>query len=58
MIPLFSFHEKVLINDLNKFDIEDNTIKRKENIIGFIESKDSNTSLSIQYHTPDRPKKK
>ena len=56
-IPPFSFYEEIILSDLDKFKVSnDSVITKKETVIGSLKKEDSKTILSIQYHSPERPK--
>lgn len=56
-IPPFSFYEEIILSDLEKFNIKnDSVITKKETVIGSLKKQDTKTILSIEYHSPERPK--
>ncbi len=53
----FNFKQEVLIADWDKFTITNDSIIRKKNsVIGSLHKNDSESVLSIQYHSPENPK--
>ncbi len=57
-LPPFNFNQEVLVSNWEKFDVSDNgIIKRGDSVIGNQKKDESNTVLSIQYYSPENPKK-
>lgn len=56
-LPPFNFIEEVILSDLDKFNIsKEGVITRKATVIGSLKTEGESTTMSIQYHTPDRPR--
>lgn len=54
----FSFKEEILLSGWDKYEVEENgDIKSQKEIIGKLTKNDNQINLSIEYYTPQNPKK-